>query len=83
MTGDRTEEIVRRIVREEIRSALEVLSAEASDLPGYGTDHIEDVAAHMISRAAENAVSTLKHAPTCAKRTERGWTRCNCPTGDY
>ncbi|WP_030962640.1 hypothetical protein [Streptomyces sp. NRRL S-378] len=77
------EDTIRRIVREEIRTALEVLSAEATDLPSYDSDHIEDVAAHVVARAADYAVSTLKHAPDCAKRSQRGWARCSCETGDY
>ncbi|MER6485704.1 hypothetical protein ABT264_19375 [Streptomyces virginiae] len=73
-----TEDELRRIIREEIRAALEVLSAEAAALPSYETDRIDDAAAYMIERAADGAIETLKHAPDCARRAERGWRLCDC-----
>jgi hypothetical protein len=71
------EESIRRIVREEIRAAFDVLAKEADALDGYDSDHIESVALSAVQRSAEYASSTMGHDPTCASRTER-WGTCNC-----
>lgn len=71
------EAAIRRIIREEIRTALEVLSSTAYGLDGYETDHIERVAYGAVQRSAEYASATLEHAPTCKQRTER-WGSCDC-----
>jgi hypothetical protein len=76
MTPD---DVVRAIVREEIREAFKVLASKADDFPGYETDTIEDTAARMLSSVAESVEEALQHAPSCKTRTgRRYYFDCDC-----
>ncbi|MEO3974402.1 hypothetical protein [Streptomyces sp. CAU 1734] len=72
-------ETVRRVVREEIRKALNVLVSEAHSFPNYETDTLEDTAARVLERLTESALDTLKHPEDCPVRRDRSWYgSCTC-----
>lgn len=74
-----TPDDVRAIVREEIREAFKVLVSKADAFPDYGTDTIEDTAARMLSKVAENVEEALRHTPKCKVRNgHRYYFDCDC-----
>lgn len=72
------EQMVRRIVREEIETALGRLALAASREDDYGTGEIESKAYHAIGRAANATVGLIKHTGPCDYLDGPSWADCTC-----
>lgn len=81
---DFPEEMMRKVVREELKALLESMAKTASgqawnyassDLEGYGLRAIENV--------AEREAALMPHAWNCEKRNPQVWgAKCSCGVGD-
>ena len=81
-----SEERVREIVREEIARALKIMPLATGDLAGYGSDHIDRVAAGVMDQATETLANLIVHADDCTQLSD-DWReragRCSCGARDY
>uniref|UniRef100_A0AAU7GXR9 Helix-turn-helix DNA binding domain protein n=1 Tax=Streptomyces phage Scarif TaxID=3158858 RepID=A0AAU7GXR9_9CAUD len=82
-----TEEKLRRIVREELKSLLESMGKTAYSADGYDTGELESAGLRAIRTVVETEGSLLPHAWTCPKR--KGYwdeygnrSKCNCGVGE-
>jgi len=73
-----TPDEIRKLIREEIKAALQTLASSADRLDGYDTDHIESVALGAINRAAEQTADLSHHDPRCPDRYSRYGGGCDC-----
>lgn len=72
------EDVIRRIVREELKSLLGSMAKTAEKKNGYDTGQLEGAALYAIKNVVEEEEERLPHAWDCPKR-KRSWeNNCSC-----
>lgn len=75
------EEIIRRIVREELKKLLESTAETARNSDGYETGELESAALGAINKVVESEAYLLPHAWDCTRRIGDYFERQKCSCG--
>lgn len=75
-----SDEAIRKIIREELKSLLEDMQRVSRKRDTYDTRQIESEALQAFNGLIGEVIEDLPHAWDCANRTERGsvWGECSC-----
>lgn len=75
------EEIIRRIVREELKSLLESMGKTAYNADGYETGELKSAGLAAVREVVESEAWGMPHDWGCERR-KSGYKQCTCGVGD-